>query len=118
MKVGATAETRLFLYRENKHQGWVRQLLFKRPPHNLQDNRDTGGIIGPKIRCSITIKNAITQNGVMSKSRRHTIHVRVEQYRFTFSRNGRNQVTRSINLRSNSKRCQILTQVVSNFLFG
>jgi hypothetical protein len=98
IKAGRAAEAGLFLDCEEKEQGWVWQLLFKRAPHNLQDDHYTGGIIGAEIGGAIAVENAVSQDGLVAKAGWHTIHMGIEQERSAFSGEYGDEVARSVDL--------------------
>ena len=93
VKAGRAAEASLFLDREEKDQGWVWQLLFKRASHCLKDDHYTGGIIGTEIGSAIAVENAIPQDGLVAKAGWHAIHMSIEQEGRAFSGERRDEVT-------------------------
>ena len=93
VKAGRAAEASLLLDREEKDQGWVWQLLFKRAPHYLQDDHYTSGIIGAEIGGAIAVENAVAQDGLVAKAGWHAIHMSIEQEGRALSGERRDEVT-------------------------
>jgi hypothetical protein len=71
----------------------------------LENDGDTGGIIGPEVCSAVAVEYAVTQYWPVTKTRWHPIHMRIEQERLSGSCQHRHQVAHAINLRTEATLC-------------